>query len=170
MKNKKYQTSAVDILRERYIGDDLEREVSIREERVNAEVARTIYKIRKESRLTQKELAKMVNTTQSVISRLEDADYEGHSLKMLNRIAMALNHQLRVIISPKKPSIEQNRYASPKIVAGMRNKKGALIMAGGKKPGGKARSAITGRYVKKDYAKKHPKTTVVERDKPKRKK
>lgn len=160
MKNKKYQTSAVDILRERYIGDDLEREVSIREERVNAEVARTIYKLRKESRLTQKELAKMVNTTQSVISRLEDADYEGHSLKMLNRIAMALNHQLRVIISPKKPSIEQNRYASPKIIAGVRNRK----------PGGKARSAITERYGKKDYAKKHPKTTVVERDKPKRKK
>jgi hypothetical protein len=32
---------------------------------------------------------------------------------------------------------------------------------------GKARSAITGRYVTKNYAKRHPKTTVVERDKPK---
>lgn len=38
-----------------------------------------------------------------------------------------------------------------------------------KKKGGKARSAITGRYVSKNYAKKHPKTTVVERDKPKKK-
>jgi hypothetical protein len=41
-------------------------------------------------------------------------------------------------------------------------------MSRGKKSGGKARSAITGRYVKKDYAKKHPKTTVVEHDNPKK--
>lgn len=34
--------------------------------------------------------------------------------------------------------------------------------------GGKARSAITGRYVTKGYAKRNPKITVVERDKPKR--
>ena len=34
----------------------------------------------------------------------------------------------------------------------------------------KARSAKTGRYVKKSYAKRNPDTTVVERDKPKRKK
>jgi hypothetical protein len=31
-----------------------------------------------------------------VISRLEDADYEGHSLSMLQRIAMALNRRLSV--------------------------------------------------------------------------
>ena len=36
-----------------------------------------------------------------------------------------------------------------------------------KKPTGKARSAVTGRYVKPSYAKTHPKTTVVEHDKPK---
>ena len=36
-----------------------------------------------------------------------------------------------------------------------------------KKPTGKGRSAITGRYVKPGYAKAHPKTTVVEHDKPK---
>tara|TARA_R110002124_G_C8638276_1_gene488030 strand:- start:243 stop:374 length:132 start_codon:yes stop_codon:yes gene_type:complete len=31
----------------------------------------------------------------------------------------------------------------------------------------KVRSAITGHYVTKSYGDKHPKTTVVERDKPK---
>ena len=41
-------------------------------------------------------------------------------------------------------------------------------MAGKKSSGGgKARSSITGKYVKKDYAKKHPKTTIVEHDKKK---
>ena len=39
--------------------------------------------------------------TQSVISRLEDADYEGHSLTMLSRIASALNQKLTVAMTPQ---------------------------------------------------------------------
>ena len=38
-----------------------------------------------------------------------------------------------------------------------------------KKGSGKARSAITGRYVTKGFAKKHPKTTQVEATRPKKK-
>jgi ribosome-binding protein aMBF1 (putative translation factor) len=95
MKSKK-TSGTFDILHRRYIGGDTERQVSLEVERVNAEVARTIYELRKKAGLTQKELAHMVGTTQSVISRLEDADYEGHSLSMLHRIAMALNRRLSV--------------------------------------------------------------------------
>jgi transcriptional regulator with XRE-family HTH domain len=69
---------------------------------VNAEVARTIYELREQAGLSQKELADRVETTQSVISRLEDADYEGHSLSMLNRIAKALNQQVQVVMRPKE--------------------------------------------------------------------
>ncbi len=43
-------------------------------------------------------------------------------------------------------------------------------MSKSSKSSGDARSAKTGRYVTPDYAKKHPTTTVVERDKPKGKK
>ena len=50
--------------------------------------------------LTQAELAQLVGTTQSVISRLEDADYEGHSLSMLQRIADALHQRLEVRFVP----------------------------------------------------------------------
>ena len=95
MKSKK-TSGTFDILHRRYIGEDTERQVSLEVERLNAEVARTIYELRKKAGLTQKELAQMVGTTQSVISRLEDADYEGHSLSMLHRIAMALNRRLSV--------------------------------------------------------------------------
>jgi hypothetical protein len=35
-----------------------------------------------------------VGTTQSVVSRLEDDDYDGHSLTMLARIAAALGKRL----------------------------------------------------------------------------
>jgi transcriptional regulator with XRE-family HTH domain len=69
---------------------------------VNAEVARTIYELREQAGLSQKELAERVETTQSVISRLEDADYEGHSLSMLNRIAKALNRRVEVVMGPKE--------------------------------------------------------------------
>jgi predicted transcriptional regulator len=46
--------------------------------------------------LTQTELARLVGTTQSVIARLEDADYQGHSLSMLSRVARALNKRVDI--------------------------------------------------------------------------
>jgi predicted transcriptional regulator len=63
---------------------------------VNAEVAQLIHEVRSKAKLTQKQLAELVGTTQSVIARLEDADYEGHSLSMLQRIASAVNKRLKV--------------------------------------------------------------------------
>ena len=100
MKSKK-TAGTFGILHRRYIGENAARQASFEAERVNAEVAKTIYDLRKKAGLTQKALAQMVGTTQSVISRLEDADYEGHSLSMLNRIAIALNRRLSVqIIEP----------------------------------------------------------------------
>jgi ribosome-binding protein aMBF1 (putative translation factor) len=63
---------------------------------LNAMVAQLIYKARTDAGLTQGKLAKLIGTRQSVISRLEDADYDGHSLSMLRRIAEALGKRLEV--------------------------------------------------------------------------
>ncbi len=90
MNKKEKTTDAVTILRNRYVKDDPERRASIEAERVNAQVARMVHDLRVEAGLTQAELAEILATTQSVISRLEDSDYQGHSLSMLNRIASAL--------------------------------------------------------------------------------
>ncbi len=51
--------------------------------------------------LTQAKLAELVGTTQSVISRLEDADYEGHSLSMLQRVAEALHRRIDIRFVPE---------------------------------------------------------------------
>jgi ribosome-binding protein aMBF1 (putative translation factor) len=102
MSKPKRTSNAVRILHRRYVGEDLQRKASLEQERVNAEVARTIFEVRQQAGLSQKELAERVQTTQSVISRLEDADYEGRSLSMLNRIATALNQQLQVVMRPKR--------------------------------------------------------------------
>jgi len=52
--------------------------------------------------LSQRQLAKLIGTTASVICRLEDADYEGHSLAMLNRIATALNRRVEIHFVPER--------------------------------------------------------------------
>ena len=93
---KKKTYKAAKILRDRYIGDDPGRKASLQAERLNAQVARTIFQMRAESGMTQKQLADLIGTTQSVISRLEDANYEGHSLSMVSRIAEALERKLKV--------------------------------------------------------------------------
>jgi len=98
MGEKNLTTNAVEILHQRYIGDDAERKASLQTERVNADVAQMINDLRQEAGITQKELADLIGTTQSVICRLEDADYNGHSLSMLSRIAKALNKRLSVKI------------------------------------------------------------------------
>ena len=102
MNNPRKTSNAVRILHRRYVGEDAQRKASLERERVNAEVARTIYELREQAGLSQRELAERVDTTQSVISRLEDADYDGHSLTMLNRIAKALNQQVQVVMRPKE--------------------------------------------------------------------
>lgn len=81
--------------------EDPELQEMVGESALNAQVSQIIYNARKQAGLTQKQLADLVGTTQSVIARLEDADYEGHSLSMLARIAAALNQKVEIKISPK---------------------------------------------------------------------
>ena len=87
---------------ERLTGDDPELREMIAEEAVNAQVSRMIYDARMAAGLTQKQLADMIGSQQSVIARLEDADYEGHSLSMLRRIAEALDQKLEVRFVPNR--------------------------------------------------------------------
>ncbi|HUU23620.1 MAG TPA: helix-turn-helix domain-containing protein, partial [Phycisphaerae bacterium] len=94
---KKTETSALDLLKRRYIGDDKKRLAALDRERVNAEVASLIHNARRRAGLNQKQLAEKVGTTQSVISRLEDADYGGHSLNMLKRVSSALGQKVEVL-------------------------------------------------------------------------
>ena len=68
----------------------------LEESRVNDDIARKTYNLRTAAGLTQRQLAKLVGTTASVICRLEDADYQGHSLAMLNRVAAALNKRVKI--------------------------------------------------------------------------
>ncbi|RJP25606.1 MAG: XRE family transcriptional regulator [Candidatus Omnitrophota bacterium] len=63
-------------------------------------IAQVIYDARTEAGLTQQKLAELIETKQSVISRLENADYEGNSLSLLRKIAHALNKRIRIELAP----------------------------------------------------------------------
>lgn len=78
------------------MGNDPEMWVMVKEEREKRRVASLIYEARTAAGLTQAELAACVGTRQSAIARLEDADYEGHTLTMLASIAGALDYQVEV--------------------------------------------------------------------------
>jgi len=77
-------------------GDSAELRRLTDEARINAAVAQLIFEARNKAGLSQAELAERIGTRQSVISRLEDADYEGHSLNMLQRIAAALGQSVEI--------------------------------------------------------------------------
>jgi transcriptional regulator with XRE-family HTH domain len=65
-----------------------------------------VREMREDAGFTQIELAKKVGTTQSVIARLEDAKYTGHSLTMLERIAAVCGVALK-LHAEKKPNFER---------------------------------------------------------------
>lgn len=85
---------------ENLTSSDPELEEMVREASLNAAVAQLIYEARTKAGLTQQQLADRIGTKQSVIARLEDADYEGHSLSMLQRIAGALNQRVEINLLP----------------------------------------------------------------------
>jgi ribosome-binding protein aMBF1 (putative translation factor) len=84
----------------------------IAQAKINFEVAQMIYDARTKAGLSQSELAALIGTKQPVIARLEDADYEGHSLTMLQRVAAALEQRLELRFVPKK-SRARRRSPSP---------------------------------------------------------
>lgn len=88
---------------DRYLEEQLrDPEFAARFERAGEawDVGLQIAALRRQSGLSQKELAKLLNTSQQQISRLESANYEGHSLSMLRRVAEALHARVRVVFEP----------------------------------------------------------------------
>lgn len=100
-------TDAVEILHRRYYEGRPERLAALEEARANESVARKITALRLQAGLTQRQLAKLVGTTASVICRLENADYEGHSLAMLQRIADALDQRVEIRFVPASKRLQR---------------------------------------------------------------
>lgn len=95
-KQRRFKSAALQQTFNRFVGSDPKRIEAYEQELLNAEIARNIYDLRTKAGLSQRELAKRVGTTASTICRLEDSDYDGHSLYMLRRIAEALDKRVEI--------------------------------------------------------------------------
>ncbi|MGD0006921.1 MAG: helix-turn-helix domain-containing protein [Terriglobia bacterium] len=96
-KKRQFKSKALQFAYDRYVGEDPELAAAFEEELLTVDVASQIYNLRKRAGLSQRQLAAKVGTTASVICRLEDSDYDGHSLSMLKRIAAALGKQVKIL-------------------------------------------------------------------------
>ncbi len=97
---RKATADAVEILHRRYYAGKPQRLAGLEQARAEAHVARKLTALRIANGLSQRQLAQLIGTTASVICRLEDANYEGHSLAMLNRIAAALKQRVEIRFVP----------------------------------------------------------------------
>ncbi len=97
---KSKTTDGIAILHKHFIKGDIGRLAAIEAEREKIKIAEQVYALRKQRNLTQKELADRIGTTQSVISRLENTDYESERIETLQKLATALQCHLEVRFVP----------------------------------------------------------------------
>ena len=101
---RNFQSEVLQYTYDRFIANDPEQVAAYEQDLIGIEVAKRIYDLRTKAGLSQRELAKKVGTTASVICRLEDVDYEGHSLSMMKRIAAALDRRVEIRFVPIRKS------------------------------------------------------------------
>ena len=102
-KKRKKTTNAVEILDREFFATD-EARAELEAARTSLAVSMHIHALRTAAGLTQRELAELVGTSHSVISRLESDDYDGYSLPTLQRVAAALGQRVEIRFLPiRKP-------------------------------------------------------------------
>ncbi|PIP70592.1 MAG: transcriptional regulator [Nitrospirae bacterium CG_4_10_14_3_um_filter_44_29] len=79
------------------------------------DVALQLSALRQQAGLSQKDLAKLLKTSQQQVSRLESPGYEGHSLSMLRRVAEALHAHVRVTFELEKKGGEMRVAEEPAV-------------------------------------------------------
>ncbi len=75
---------------------DPEFKAHYQEERQALKLAMKIAKLRERKGLSQQQLAKLMGTSQQAISRIESGEYEGFTLKTLEKIAEATGTKVKI--------------------------------------------------------------------------
>lgn len=110
---RKFESAAVQELYDELVGGDPSAQEEFEEGLVNIEAAQLIYDMRTQAGLSQRELARKVGTSASAINRLESADYDGHTIAMVRRIATALSRRLELRAVPVKSRTGRTRKVHP---------------------------------------------------------
>lgn len=75
---------------------DPEFKAHYQEERQALKLAMKIAELREKKGLSQQQLAKLMGTSQQAISRIESGEYEGFTLKTLEKIAEATGMRVKI--------------------------------------------------------------------------
>ena len=75
---------------------DPEFKAHYQEERQALKLAMKIAKLREKKGLSQQQMAKLMGTSQQAISRIESGEYEGFTLKTLEKIAEATGTKVKI--------------------------------------------------------------------------
>lgn len=105
MKKKRRTTDALKIMDARW-GKEPGWKDGVQEECRKLAIGYLIHQARTAQGLTQKELAERARTSQSAISRIEDADYEGLKIETLEKIAAALRLPLTIVLGKRRAQLE----------------------------------------------------------------
>ena len=119
-RKKRVVTDALEILDRLYFKGRPRRIAALDDERIRSDIAQQVYDLRTAARMTQRALAARVGTTASVISRLEDTDYKGHSVSMLRRIAKEFGCRVDVRFVPENAKLFPYTKAWSRSVNGKR--------------------------------------------------
>jgi len=93
-------TDAVTIIHRRFIEGRPELEAYLVEELERILIGNQIYDLRTKAGMTQAALAKKVGTKATEIDRLENADFEGHPLPLLRKIADVFGMRIEINFVP----------------------------------------------------------------------
>ena len=96
MRLNKVRTYADKLFEDKYFREAFEQEFK------NLVISEKIAELRHKAHLTQEELARRVRTTKSAISRYESNDYQGYSISLLQKIAVACGADIRISFILKK--------------------------------------------------------------------
>ncbi|MFQ5665037.1 MAG: helix-turn-helix domain-containing protein [Candidatus Binatia bacterium] len=99
---RKVTSDALEILHRRFYEGQPERLAALEAARASAAVARAAYELRTKAKLSQRQLARRVGVTPTMIARLEDDDLADDMLALLQRIATALNKRVEIRVVSRK--------------------------------------------------------------------
>src|SRR5437868_2348847 len=102
VKRKVATGKATEILFDRFYRGRPQRIAQLKRTRQELALGRKIRELRETRGLSQAQLARALRTQAPAISRIEDADYDGHSLRILRRIADYFDQHLVVSFEPKR--------------------------------------------------------------------
>ncbi len=65
-------------------------------EELKMQIGQAVHDLRNKVGLSQADLAKLTNTNQSIISKVENADYDGNAIEILRRVCFALHSKISI--------------------------------------------------------------------------